>query len=152
MADDSSVRETIELEAAPERVWELLMDPRRLGEWVSAHRKLDELPRLPLESGDRFRQKLGIGPVSFWVEWSVVEARAPELARWRGDGPGNSRAVVTYRLTAAGDGTRFEYENDYEPPGGRLGHAAKRVVNAAAGHREARKSLRRLAAVLDGDG
>ena len=143
----AEVRESIEIGAAPEAVWEVLMDPRRLDEWVSAHRDLDELPPLPLGEGDRFRQRLGVGPVSFWVEWEVVEAREPELARWRGSGPGGSSAEVTYRLSANGsDGgsTCFGYENDFDPPGGFAGRAAKRVVNATAGRREARKSMRRL--------
>lgn len=147
-----AVKETIEIGAEPEAVWEVLMDPNRLGEWVSAHRKVEELPSLPLSEGDRFRQKLGIGPVSFWVEWEVLEARQPEFARWRGSGPGGSTADVSYRLSPNGDGsggeTCFEYENDFDPPGGVAGKAAKRVVNAAAGKREARKSMRKLKALF----
>jgi uncharacterized protein YndB with AHSA1/START domain len=145
------VRETITIPADPDEVWELLMDPRCLGEWVSVHRKLgDEMPDLPLDAGDRFKQKLGVGPVGFWVEWCVAEARAPELARWTGEGPGGSTAKVTYRLSRNGDGgTRFEYENDFDPPGGLMGKAAKRAVNAAAGHREAQRSMKRLRAVFE---
>ena len=114
-----AVHEKVSIEAEREAIWEVLMDPKRLGEWVSAHRKLDELPSLPLGKGDRFRQKLGLGPVSFWVEWEILEAKTPELARWRGKGPGGSSADVTYRLERNGDGeTHFEYENDFDPPGG----------------------------------
>ncbi len=145
-----SVNETCEIAAAPEDVWEVLMDPGRLGEWVSAHRKLADVPDLPLRAGDRFRQRLGVGPVGFWVEWEIVEAERPSLARWRGSGPGGSTAKVSYRLAGNGDGsTRFDYENDFDPPGGLLGQAAKRAVNATAGHREARKSLKALAGLFD---
>ena len=143
------VHETVAIDADREAIWEVLMDPKRLGEWVAAHRKLDELPTLPLEQGDRFRQKLGIGPVSFWVEWEILEAKPPELARWRGSGPGGSSADVTYRLERNGDEqTHFEYENDFDPPGGIAGRAAKRVINAAAGQREARKSMAKLKALF----
>lgn len=144
-----TVRESVTIAAGPEGVWEVLMDPRRLGEWVSAHRELDELPELPLSEGDRFRQKLGLGPISFWVEWEVLEARQPEFARWRGSGPGGSSADVTYRLEPNGadddaEEICFHYENDFDPPGGMVGRAAKKVVNAAAGQREARKSMKKL--------
>ncbi len=145
-----SVKETCEIAAKPEQVWEVLMDPTRLGEWVSAHRKVEDLPQLPLGEGDSFRQRLGVGPVGFWVQWEVVEAKAPELARWHGSGPGGSTAKVSYRLSENGNGgTRFDYENDFDPPGGILGQAAKRAVNAAAGHREARKSLRAFKQLFD---
>ncbi|HKJ36876.1 MAG TPA: SRPBCC family protein [Solirubrobacterales bacterium] len=148
MAD--SVRQTVTIAASPEEVWAVLMDPRSLEDWVSAHRKLDELPELPLGSGDRFRQKLGVGPASFWVEWEVIEARQPQLARWRGEGPGGSTAEVLYRLGEDGPGsTRFEYENDFDPPGGAIGRAAARVVNATAGEREARKSMARLKELVE---
>lgn len=139
------VRESVRLDATPEEVWELLMDPNRLGEWVSTHRSIEEPPEeLPLETGSRFRQKLGVGPVRFSVEWEVVEAKAPELARWRGSGPGGSTARVTYRLTQEDGATRFDYINDYDLPGGLAGRAAKKAVSAAGGRREARKSLKAL--------
>ena len=114
----------------------------------------DELPDLPLDQGDTFKQRLGVGPVGFWVEWEVVEADEPRLARWRGSGPGGSTADVTYRLAEldGGERTRFDYENDFSPPGGVLGRTAKKAVNAAAGQREARKSLRALSSLFSDNG
>jgi uncharacterized protein YndB with AHSA1/START domain len=138
------VHESVRLDAGMEEVWELLMDPTRLGEWVSTHRSVDEVPELPLQTGSRFRQKLGVGPVRFSVVWEVVEAQAPEFARWRGEGPGGSTAEVTYRLTSEDGATRFDYINDYDLPGGFAGRAAKKAVSAAGGRREARRSLRAL--------
>jgi uncharacterized protein YndB with AHSA1/START domain len=144
------VRETQTFDASPEEVWEVLMDPHRLEEWVSAHRKLDDVPDVPLEQGDTFRQRLGVGPVGFWVEWEIVEANAPSLARWHGKGPGGSFADVTYKLGEADGGkTRFDYTNDFTPPGGLLGSTAKKAVNSAVGQREARKSLDSLAKVFE---
>ena len=146
-----SVTASVTIAAPPEEVWEVLMDPRRLDEWVTAHRKLgDDLPELPLSEGDGFSQRLGVGPAGFWVEWEIVEARRPELARWRGSGPAGSSAEITYRLSDQGDeSTRFDYENDFDPPGGIAGQAAKKVVTAAAGKREARKSMERLKALFE---
>ena len=148
-----TVKESIEIDASPEQVWEVLMDPTTLDRWVSAHRKLEDVPDLPLDTGDSFRQRLGVGPVGFWVTWNVLEAERPGLARWKGDGPGGSSADVTYRLHELDGGSRthFEYENDFTPPGGILGRAAKRAVNAAAGQREARKSMKSLRAIFARD-
>ena len=145
-----SVRANSEISAPPDQVWEVLMDPERLGEWVSAHRKVEDVPKLPLKAGDKFRQRLGIGPAGFWVEWEILEAEAPKLARWRGKGPGGSTANVTYELAPSGDGesTKFNYENEFDPPGGMLGKAAKRTVTSAVGQREAKKSLKSLASLF----
>lgn len=149
MAD--SVRESISLPADRGAVWDLIMDPGRLADWVDAHRQIEDVPALPLAVGSRFRQQLGFGPVSFWVDWEVMEARRPELARWQGTGPGGSAARIVYRLSVDGDetATRFDYENAFDPPGGFVGAAATRVVNAAAGQREARKSMQRLRGLFE---
>jgi len=147
-----SVRESISLPADRGAVWDLIMDPGRLADWVDAHRKVEDVPDLPLDVGSRFRQQLGFGPISFWVDWEVVEARRPELARWQGSGPGGSEAKIVYRLSiddSGAESTRFDYENAFDPPGGFVGAAATRFVNAAAGQREARKSMQRLRSLFE---
>ena len=35
---------TIDIDAPVERVWALLMDPTRLGEWVTAHCEVSDVP------------------------------------------------------------------------------------------------------------
>lgn len=139
-----AVKETAEIPATPEDVYDLLMDPNQLGTWVSAHRDVKDVGELPLKAGDTFKQKLGVGPISFKVTWEVTEADRPNYARWQGKGPGGSAAEVIYELSADGEGTRFDYTNEYELPGGFVGKAAKGAVSSAAGSREARKSLERL--------
>jgi uncharacterized protein YndB with AHSA1/START domain len=141
-----AVHESVDLAATPEEVWDRLMNPCFLEEWVSAHREIEELPDLPLREGSTFTQKLGVGPVKFKVDWEVLEADKPTLARWLGRGPGGAEAKITYRLEPDGNGgTRFRYENDYELPGGPVGRTAGKAVGSAAGKREARKSMKKLA-------
>lgn len=144
------IQETVELDAPPEEVWELLMDPGRLGDWVGPHRKLEDVPELPLKTGDRFRQRLGFGPIAFWVTWEVVEAERPSRARWVGEGPKGTKAEAIYELSPSDSGTTFHYTNDYELPGGIAGATARKAFSASAGGREARKSLKRLTAIFNG--
>jgi len=40
----ANVRTSIDIAVPPERVWELVTDLERLGEWVSIHRDLPEPP------------------------------------------------------------------------------------------------------------
>ena len=144
-----AVRESILLAAAPERVWETVMDPARLERWVTTHDSFEGIGPGPVDSGDAFTQKLRLAGRSFEVRWRVVEADRPAIARWEGDGPAGSTARVTYRLAAQDGGTRFDYENEFALPGGVLGKAAGAVLAAAPGAREARRSLERLRVLLD---
>jgi uncharacterized protein YndB with AHSA1/START domain len=144
-----SVRETIVLAAPPERVWATVMDPSLLERWVSTHDSVSGAGPGPVAEGDSFKQRLRLAGKAFDVEWTVVDADEPRVARWTGDGPAGSRAEVTYRLEPEDGGTRFEYENEFALPGGVVGKVAGGLLSAAPGAREARRSLERLRALLE---
>ena len=145
-----SVRETVVLAADPQRVWDTVMDPSQLERWVTTHDSYEGASPGPLSQGDEFTQKLRLAGKSFKVHWRVVEADAPTVARWEGEGPAGSTAHVVYRLTAEDGGTRFDYENQFALPGGALGKVAGGLLSAAPGAREARKTLERLRRLLEG--
>lgn len=139
------VRAELELPASPDAVWEIVMDPRRLGEWVTTHQGLEGEPPDRLERGSTFKQRLKVGGPTFTVTWNVVESDPPHGVRWEGEGPGGSRAHVEYRLESAGSRTRFTYANRFELPGGALGRIAGRAVGERVAKREADRSLENLA-------
>ena len=138
-----------ELPASPEEVWEVVMDPRRLGEWVTTHAGLEGEPPARLERGSTFKQRLKVGGPAFTVTWEVVECDRPRRVRWEGEGPGGSRAHVRYELEPQGEGaTRFRYANSFELPGGALGRLAGRAVGARVARRESQRTRENLRALL----
>jgi uncharacterized protein YndB with AHSA1/START domain len=146
----SSVTASIEIDAPPEKVWDVLMDPERLGDWVTIHREVDRVSDRPLKDGSTLRQELCLRHVNFHVRWTVDEARPGELAVWDGRGPARSKAHSVYRLSPNGNGgTRFDYENEFKAPGGFLGAAASKALIGGVPEREARKSLERLKKLLE---
>jgi uncharacterized protein YndB with AHSA1/START domain len=146
-----AVRKSVMIAAPAERVWELAMDPHRLGDWVTTHDGLEGTPGGPLERGSTFTQRLKLAGVPFSVSWTVTECARPRIARWEGVGPGGSRALVSYELSEEGGGTRFDYANSFELPGGMLGRLAVRALSAAGSEREARRSLENLKRLLEAD-
>ncbi|MGH2987217.1 MAG: SRPBCC family protein, partial [Solirubrobacterales bacterium] len=130
-----SVSATIFLAVAPERVWETVMDPTRLRRWVTTHDSVAGATPGPAREGDSFTQKLRLAGKSFEVDWKVVEADQPHLARWEGEGPVGSRALVSYRLETEDGGTRFDYRSELALPGGALGKVAGGLLAAAPGKR-----------------
>jgi uncharacterized protein YndB with AHSA1/START domain len=142
------VRCTIEIAAPPERVWEVVMDPRRLPDWVTIHRQLGPVPE-QLRRGSRFEQTLNLRGAPLHVEWTVVDVDAPRRAVWAGRGPAHSQASIVYELHPAGEGTRFDYTNEFKPPGGALGAVAGRVLVGGLSQREALRSLQRLKRLVE---
>jgi uncharacterized protein YndB with AHSA1/START domain len=146
----SRVDASIEIDAPPERVWEVVMDPARLGDWVTIHRDVDKMSDRPLKDGSTVEQKLCLRGVNFHVRWTVAEAHEPELAVWDGRGPARSKAHTSYRLSSVDGGrTRFHYENEFKAPLGPLGAAASRALVRGVPQREANASLRNLKRLIE---
>jgi len=146
----STVHTKIQIEAPIERVWETVMDPHRLQDWVTIHRAVRDVSENPLRKGSTMDQVLHMRGVSFRVHWTVVDVSAPHVAEWEGLGPAHSRARIRYELSDDAEGhTLFEYTNEFTVPGGRLGTVASRVIVGAASEREASGSLRRLKALIE---
>jgi carbon monoxide dehydrogenase subunit G len=143
------VERTIEIEAPRERVWTTLMDPYRLGDWVSIHKELKEAPPGELKQGAELTQCVHMAGTSFNVSWKVEQAEAPQHAVWAGRGPMRSKASVVYELEDMGDSkTRFHYTNEFHAPGGPFGAIIDRITGGTA-ERAADKTLANLKRLLE---
>lgn len=144
------VRTKIDIAAPPEEVWQVIMDPGRLKDWVTIHRKLGKVSDRPLEAGSKLDQTLHLRGANFKVHWEVAEYKEPRLARWEGRGPARSQAVTEYRLEADGNGgTHFDYRNEFKAPLGPLGAVASRALVGGLPEREAQRSLEKLKALVE---
>ena len=146
----SIVHVNARIHAPIREVWDTVMDPSRLKDWVTIHRALRDVSSNPLRRGSTMDQTLHLRGVTFRVHWTLVDVDAPNHAEWEGSGPAHSQARIRYELSGDGDdATVFDYTNEFTPPGGRLGSAASNVIVGAASEREARNSLQRLKALLE---
>jgi uncharacterized membrane protein len=146
----STVHATIEIEAPVQRVWDTVMDPNHLKDWVTIHRSVKDVSDEPLRRGSTMAQVLHIRGVSFHVHWTLTDISSPKHAEWEGQGPAHSLARIRYELSGDSEGpTRFAYTNEFAPPGGRLGSVASRFIVGATSEREANNSLARLKALLE---
>ena len=117
------VERTIELPAEPQAVYELVMDPRRLEDWVTIHAGLKDAPNWELRKGSELTQCLKLAGRKFKVVYDLEPAN--------------------------GNGTRFCYSNESSMRGGPLGRLASRALKGTS-ERESERSLKRLKALLTG--
>ena len=98
--------------------------------------------------------RLAVAPGLWHLEGAegVVESDPPHRARWNGQAAAGAKARIAYDLTENGGGTRFDYENEFELPAGKVGKLAGRAFNAVSGDREAKRTLARLKALLENAG
>lgn len=146
----STVCASIEIGASQALVWETVMDPERLGDWVTIHRKLRQYDEGRPRVGYRMDQQIHLRGVSVDVHWRLVECVPGEHAVWEGRGPARSRARTEYVLRpVSGDCTRFDYRNEFHAPLGSLGALASRAIVGGMPEREATRTLNRLRALLE---
>jgi uncharacterized membrane protein len=144
------VTASIEIEAPREQVYDLVLDPARLKEWVTIHRRVNSSDAGEPREGYEMNQTLHLRGANFHVNWTLTEADRPGKATWEGRGPAHSYARTSYLLREVDGGrTRFEYQNEFKAPGGFLGAAASRMLIGGVPEREARRSLERLKALLE---
>ncbi len=148
----STVNASIRIAAPVAKVWETVMDPARLGDWVTIHRALRHTDDGPPRVGFEMEQRVHLRGVSLDVHWRLAECRAQRLAVWEGRGPARSRARTEYTLLAEDEGhTRFDYVNEFHPPLGPIGALASRALVGGIPEREAIRTLERLRALLVGN-
>lgn len=145
----SEVSAHIDIAAPIRTVWETIMDPTRLGDWVTIHKSVKNASPTPLDRGATMEQAMSVRGVSFTVHWTLASVDAPHDANWEGTGPARSQARIRYQLAEVDGKTRFTYHNEFHPPGGRLGAVAGRFIVGATSEREAKNSLQRLKALLE---
>jgi carbon monoxide dehydrogenase subunit G len=142
------VERATHITAPPKDVYDVVMDPQRLEDWVTIHHHLEGSPRTPLQKGSELTQTLKLAGRTFKVHWHVVQNEPCEHVVWEGRGPLGSHAKVEYRFGANDGGTDFSYMNEYDLPGGPLGRVAGRAVSRVT-QKEVDGSLQRLKQLVE---
>jgi carbon monoxide dehydrogenase subunit G len=142
------VERTVDIAAPPREVYDVVMDPTRLGDWVTIHERLEDAPKGQLKRGSKLTQCLRLAGQRFKVRWTVAENDPCKRVVWDGRGPARSHARVVYKFDENGRGTRFSYMNQYDLPGGVFGRMAGRAVSRVT-EKEADGSLRKLKSLLE---
>src|SRR5437870_4418038 len=133
MSAGSEAHVSVEVDALPERVWEVVTDPRNLPRWDRHVTKVVGVPPEGLDVGTEYTTRLTFWSVGAHVDAEVLEFKPPEHSKIRLTGP-LIEAVVTTHVTPIGeDRSRLEHDIEYRFRGGPLGHIAARALAASGG-------------------
>lgn len=122
-----NVRETLHIEAPPERVWELASDCDRIMEWQTGISEIRDCPGRLDVVGARYSwiYKAFGRKLEGTAETTKVER--PRLMEQRLTTPGGGTGTSTVRLEPAGGGTDMTVDFEYELPGGFFGDMADKL-------------------------
>lgn len=136
-----------QINAPPEKVWEVLADPDNYAHWVVGSRDIRHAdPRFPAK-GTTFHHTLAFGPLNLKDHSEVVESEPPRHLKLHVKGRPLGRAAVSIELEARGEGTHVTMHETPVSPIARLGH---NPVADLLLHGRNVESLRRLAELAEG--
>ena len=93
------VTASIDIDAPREKVFETMLDPSRLDEWVTIHRRVNDADGGAPHEGYGMEQTLCLRGVNFKVKWKLTEYEPNKRATWEGRGPAHSYARTAYKLS-----------------------------------------------------
>jgi len=126
------IDESVVVNAPPQRVYDI---------W----RKLENLPRVlsnveRVEVLDRTHSRWTVkGPAGTPIAWDaeLINDKPGELIAWRTKDSTLVNHAGSVTFEPAGQGTRVNVSLQYDPPGGRFGHAVASLVSSDAGSQTA---------------
>ena len=110
-------RNEIHIPCPPERVFDVLSDPRAYGEWVVGSKRIRDIEGHWPEVGARFHHQVGWGPLRVRDHTEVLEVDRPRMLKLRAKARPLGTAEVTMLLAPETGGTRAVMIED---PGDRL--------------------------------
>jgi len=144
-------RQTILIEASPERVWAMLVDAQRLPEWNADVVAVEDVTGPLDRAGAGYTQVFTAGGREVRGRFEILSAERFRSREMRATLPMMSSAVGRDTLEPVGDATQLTVELEFELKGGRVARMgepllAKRLEAALA------KSGAALKQLLESDG
>ena len=146
------VRHSIEIDAPPERVFDLAVDARRWPEWQTTALEVRDVQGPLDQVGKRYRIVGRIAGRAVEGQGEVSRFERPRIFEVKGTAAGGGRLISRSTFDAEGAGTRATIEIDYELPGGLLGQMASRLFAERQIERELIHSAENLKALIEEGG
>lgn len=166
------------IDATPELIWELLVDPARFPDWQVTTLAVKDAEDRVDRVGATFTAISGLTARSFapkggeratsawdarvdptasrtrgWFQWfwQVTRVTPPTLLEFTGHAPGGAHGSIVQTLTPSEAATEYSVVNEYELPAGFVGAVADRVFVARMLQRNIIESARRLKAIAEAE-
>jgi carbon monoxide dehydrogenase subunit G len=105
-----------EVAAAPDKVWQLVLDLPRFAEWNTMHDAfVGDIPST-LDAGSTYKQRVKLMGMPAEVAWRVTGLDAPNTLDLAGDGPMGVKAKNHFQVEPAGEGSRITFEMEFAGP------------------------------------
>jgi carbon monoxide dehydrogenase subunit G len=139
------IEKTVEFAAAPEKVWAVVADPSRFGDWLNMHKSWKGDVPTEFSKGAQVTAVVSLLNMPNTITWTVEEYDAPHSVRLTGTGMAGVKVAITLDVQAQGRGTAMSITAEFEGQMivGAIGQAVEK-----AGRQELDESMAKLAELV----
>ena len=127
-----TIQKSVEFSAAPEKVWAVVSDLNRFGEWLSMHKSWkSELPS-EISQGTQVTAIVSLLNMPNTITWTIDEYDAPRVVRLSGTGMAGVKVAIGLDVEPSGSGSSVSISADFEGQMivGAIGQAIEKAGNA----------------------
>jgi carbon monoxide dehydrogenase subunit G len=139
------IEKTVEFSAAPEKVWAVVSDLSRFGEWLSMHKSWKSDLPAEITKGTQVTAVVSLLNMPNTITWTVDHYEPPRTVKLSGTGMAGVKVAITLDVAPAEVGTAMSITADFEGQMivGAIGQAVEK-----AGHQELAESTAKLATLV----
>jgi carbon monoxide dehydrogenase subunit G len=139
------IEKTVEFSAAPEKVWAVVSDLNRFGEWLSMHKSWKSEVPSEITKGTQVTAVVSLLNMPNTITWTVDEFDAPKTVRLSGTGMAGVKVSIGLDVEPHGSSSKVAISAEFEGQMivGAIGQAIEK-----AGNTELDQSLAKLGELL----
>jgi carbon monoxide dehydrogenase subunit G len=139
------IEKTVEFAAAPEKVWAVVADPSRFGDWLNMHKSWKGDVPTEFSQGAQVTAVVSLLNMPNTITWTVEEYQPPRAVRLTGTGMAGVKVAITLDVEPQGNGTAMSITAEFEGQMivGAIGQAVEK-----AGRQELDESMAKLAELV----
>jgi carbon monoxide dehydrogenase subunit G len=135
------IEKTVEFAAAPDKVWAVVSDPARFGEWLGMHQSWKGEAPTEFSKGAQATAIVSLLNMPNTITWTVDEYEPPKAVRLSGTGMAGVKVAISLAVTPSGSGTSMSIGAEFE---GQMIVGAIGAAIEKAGNTELDNSLAKL--------
>ncbi len=135
------IEETIDLPASADKVWAVVSDPSRFGDWLGMHQSWKGDVPTEFAKGTQATAIVSLLNMPNTITWTVDEYEPPKMVKMSGTGMAGVKVAITLGVEPEGDGSKMSIISEFEGQMlvGAIGQAVEK-----AGREELASSAARL--------
>ena len=108
------IEKTVEFDATPEKLWAVVSDPSRLGEWLGMHKAWKGEVPTEFTKGSQVTAVVSLLNMPNTITWTVDEFEAPKRVRLSGTGLAGVKVAISLDVAPHGAGSQLGIAAEFE--------------------------------------